>query len=262
MQMLKRLAGYCKLLWDLNISKTIYFNIKVFPWHIAIKFPVYFFGQVKFASLRGKLHLDVDCITRGMIQFGCKEENIIATNEPTRISLDGKLVFKGKSKFGHAIQLLVWDNGKLVIGDNNWMGSFTKLVVFRYMDIGRNFLASWECQLFDTNFHFIEECTKGNVSDPNGNVVIGENVWLGNRVTILKNTIIPDNCIIAAGSICNKDYSINCPIGSVIGGVPAKFIKAGFKYINDKRLEMKLFRYFQQPVNFNTSVSSEQIENK
>lgn len=260
--LIKRISGYFRLFVSLNIIKTFYFNFKVFSWPIARKLPVYFFGPVKFASLKGKVILDANVVSRGMIQFGCKEENVIATREPTRLKIDGELVFKGKSKFAHAIQLLVWDNGRLTIGNNSWMGSFTKLVAFRSIDIGNNFLASWECQIFDTDFHFIENTIAGTIGDPNGIVVIGENVWLGSRSTILKNTILPGYCIVASGSTCNKDYSSSCPPGSVIGGMPAKFIKEGVRYIDDKQLEKKLFQHFQQPGNYNGMIERNQLKNK
>ena len=254
-----RISGYCRWLFEINILQTLYFNFKVFPWPVAKKLPVYFFGSVKFPSLNGKVILHSEYITSGMVQFGCKQENIIATREPTRISIDGELVLKGGNKFAHAVQLLVWNNGKLAYGFNTWMGSFSKVVAFRSVDIGNNFLASWECQIFDTDFHFIEQTDTNTIADPNGTVVVGEQVWLGSRSTILKNTIIPNDCIIAAGSICNKDYTGTCPPGSVLGGAPAKFIKPGVKYVNDRQLEKKLFNHFQQPQNFGTVINKTQF---
>ena len=251
---LNKLIGYLKLLCKLNILKTVYFNLKFFPWHTAIKLPVFFFGPVKFASLRGTVFLDFEDMKTGMIQFGCKQENIISSFEPTRLSIDGELTFKGESKFALATQLLFWKNGQLTFGSNSWVGSFTKIVAFRSIEFGNNFLASWECQIFDTDFHFIENTITGKIQDPNGKVIIGNNVWLGSRVTILKNTFIPDYCIVATGCICNEDYTATCSLGVVLGGIPAKFIKKGVCYVNDKQLEQNLFKYYQQSENYNKVV--------
>ena len=154
--LLKKILGYLNLLKELNILKTLYFNFKVFPVQIALKTPVYFFGPVKFGSLTGKITLEVAEISRGMIHFGSDSERVIVSNQPTSLAVEGELVFCGVSKFGFALQLFVWSNGKLIIGDNCWIGSFTRLIAFRSITIGNNFLASWNCQLFDTNFHFIE----------------------------------------------------------------------------------------------------------
>ncbi|MBC7511692.1 MAG: acyltransferase [Ferruginibacter sp.] len=195
-----------------------------------------------------------------MIHFGSDSERVIVSNQPTSLAVEGELVFCGVSKFGFALQLFVWSNGKLIIGDNCWIGSFTRLIAFRSITIGNNFLASWDCQLFDTNFHFIEDTSNDTIDDTTGTIVIKDNVWFGNRVSILKNTFIPADCIIASGSVCNKDYSVTCEAGSVIGGVPAKFIKSGVRYIKNKQIEMSLFRHFQQPVNFNRTVNKKDFE--
>lgn len=51
-----------------------------------------------------------------------------------------------------------------------------------------------------------------------GKVKIGNNVWLGENVTILKGVTIGNNVIIGIGSIVTKDI----PSNSVAVGVPAK----------------------------------------
>ncbi|EUJ47013.1 acyltransferase [Paenilisteria rocourtiae] len=53
-------------------------------------------------------------------------------------------------------------------------------------------------------------------------VFIGNDVWIGTRVTILAGAEIPDGCVVAAGAVVPaKKY----PPYSIIGGVPAKVIK-------------------------------------
>ena len=53
-----------------------------------------------------------------------------------------------------------------------------------------------------------------------GKVSIGNNVYIGRDVTILKGVTIGDNCIIGLGSIVTKDI----PSNSVACGVPAKVV--------------------------------------
>lgn len=50
---------------------------------------------------------------------------------------------------------------------------------------------------------------------------IGRNVWIGANVTITPGVTIGDGAIIAAGAVVTKDVE---PL-TVVGGVPAKFIK-------------------------------------
>lgn len=52
-------------------------------------------------------------------------------------------------------------------------------------------------------------------------IVLGRNVWVGSNATILQGVTIGDNAIVAAGAVVTKDVATN----TVVGGVPAKFIK-------------------------------------
>ena len=50
---------------------------------------------------------------------------------------------------------------------------------------------------------------------------MGNNVWIGAKVTFLDGSFVDDNSIVAAGAVVNGIY----PNNSIIGGVPAKIIK-------------------------------------
>lgn len=52
-------------------------------------------------------------------------------------------------------------------------------------------------------------------------IEIGKNVWIGSNATILSGVRIGDNAVVAAGAVVNKNVEAN----SIVGGVPAKFIK-------------------------------------
>lgn len=54
-----------------------------------------------------------------------------------------------------------------------------------------------------------------------GGVKIGNNCWIGAKVTILDGTVIGDNCIVAAGAVVSGVF----PDNVIIGGIPAKIIK-------------------------------------
>lgn len=52
-------------------------------------------------------------------------------------------------------------------------------------------------------------------------IIIGDNTWVGARVTILPGVTIGNYCVVAAGSLVNK----NVADYTVVAGVPAKAIK-------------------------------------
>lgn len=55
----------------------------------------------------------------------------------------------------------------------------------------------------------------------NKDIVVGDGTWICANVTILPGVKIGKGCVIAAGSVVNKDCEDNC----MYGGNPAKFIK-------------------------------------
>jgi acetyltransferase-like isoleucine patch superfamily enzyme len=58
-------------------------------------------------------------------------------------------------------------------------------------------------------------------------ICVGDYVYIGVRSIIMPGVKIGNNCIIAAGSVVTKDIADN----SVVGGVPAKFIKSTDDYL-------------------------------
>lgn len=62
-------------------------------------------------------------------------------------------------------------------------------------------------------------------------VIIGDDVWAGAHITILKGVTIGRGSVIAAGAVVNK----SCPPYSIVGGIPAKVLK--FRFTVDEVLE-------------------------
>lgn len=60
----------------------------------------------------------------------------------------------------------------------------------------------------------------------NGDVIIGNDVWIGTNAIILPGVTIGDGAVIAAGAVITKDVE---PY-AIVGGVPAKIIKYRFDF--------------------------------
>lgn len=67
------------------------------------------------------------------------------------------------------------------------------------------------------DFHYID-------SDSQISVIIGNDVWVGARATILEGVTIGDGAVVAAGAVVTKDV----PPYAIVGGVPAKVIRYRF----------------------------------
>lgn len=58
-----------------------------------------------------------------------------------------------------------------------------------------------------------------------GNIVVGDDVWIGYGATIMSGICIGQGAVIAAGAVVTKDV----PPYAIVGGVPAKVIKYRFE---------------------------------
>ena len=118
------------------------------------------------------------------------------------------------------------NNPQLEIGDRVSIGEYSHITCANKVVIGNGVLTG--------RFVLITDNSHGNntkeIADmsplareihSNGPVHIGENVWIGDKVTILPNVKIGKGCIIAANAVVTKDI----PEYSVAAGIPAKIIK-------------------------------------
>lgn len=80
----------------------------------------------------------------------------------------------------------------------------------------------------------------GQMINSSGKVTIGNNIYFGANVTVLKGVTIGDNCIIGACSVVNKDI----PANSIAVGNPCKVVCSLDEYFN-KRKERCLYEAVQ-----------------
>ena len=112
-------------------------------------------------------------------------------------------------------------SSKLSIGDNSGVGVRSR--ISGPVTIGDNVMMGRECFILTRNHAFdrmdIPMCEQGFQEDRP--VVIGNDVWIGHRVTILPGSRIEDGAIIGAGAV----VSGTIPAYTIVGGVPAKVIR-------------------------------------
>lgn len=99
------------------------------------------------------------------------------------------------------------------IGGGNLFDSIRPDLIY----IGQNTTISTRCIILSHFVHQMGDHREWSY----GNVIIGNNVFLGANVIICQPVKIGDNSAIAAGAVVTKDI----PPGEIWGGVPAKFIK-------------------------------------
>lgn len=95
--------------------------------------------------------------------------------------------------------------------------------------------------------------------DNKGDIVIGNDVWIGFEAVILAGVKIGDGAIIGARAVVTKDV----PPYSIVGGVPAKVIRKRYNpEIIEKLLSLKWWDWTKEKIKINLPfIMSGDIEN-
>ena len=113
-------------------------------------------------------------------------------------------------------------DAEVIIGDGVWINNNAVIIAERTkISIGKNTLIGTEFTVYDSDFHELHPARRLSGMHETASVEIGENVFIGSRVTVLKGVSIGYNTVIAAGSVVSK----NIPPNVVAGGIPARVIK-------------------------------------
>ncbi|GGB86474.1 hypothetical protein GCM10007424_28180 [Flavobacterium suaedae] len=214
-----RLKFYSKINW----VKTLYFNYKKFPYSIARKLPVFFYGSIKFQNIKGDVVIEAP-IKRGMIGFGQPYEKNTRHKGIAEVAIAGKLVFKGHVQFGKDYFFYISKGSYAEFGHMSSMGSTGKIICTNKIILGDYARIGSESQIMDTNFHQMIDTETGERFPMTGSVIIGNYNYIGNRVSLMSNTVTPDFCTVASNSLCNKNYS-SYGNNILIGGIPAKLLR-------------------------------------
>lgn len=205
------------------IPKTLYINFRYLPFNQAIKLPIIISHRVLLMERRGAIIIENN-VSTGMIKIGFGEVGIFDQQRSRSvIQLRGKIIFKGRANIGHGSKLSV--SGELVIGQNFNITAETQFICKERIFVGDNVLISWDVLIMDSDLHEIIDIN-GETLNKNKEIIIGNNVWIGTRCTLLKGINIKNGTIVAANTLLHSN-SLEYSENSIIGGNPINLIKEG-----------------------------------
>lgn len=135
-----------------------------------------------------------------------------------------------KTKFGDGIYLTAWKkliaDPELQIGEGCEFGAYNHITCVNKIIIGDNCLTGKWVTITDnshgsSDFKDLKLSPMDRPVISKGPVIIGNNVWIGDKATILPNVKIGDGVIIGANSVVTKDIPSYC----IVGGNPAIILK-------------------------------------
>lgn len=225
-----------------NVLKTLYINFRVFRFKEAVKIPVFLYGKVELEGLhKGCIVLENN--KTGVLKFGGGWTTELYGNSnrlKSYLRIKGKLICGTNVIINQGAVLSINTNAIVRIGNN--VCASERLIIHSKLsiDIGDNCLIGWNTQIFDSDFHYLLK--DGKVYYRNAKVVLGNNVWLANGVSIMKGAFLPAYTVVASNSLVKKNYS---DVGErcLLGGIPAKILKYNVERILHR--DSQIDKYFK-----------------
>ena len=143
----------------------------------------------------------------------------------SRVSTSGG----GRVRFGCKVMLADGaevggeNGGEVSVGNRTSINRFSRIVAHEKIEIGCDVMLAQFVTVLDHD-HAYDITPGGDLSFDGyqtAAVKIGDRVWLGEKVTVLKGVTIGDNVIVGAHTLVNKNVPANC----VIGGSPFRILK-------------------------------------
>lgn len=106
----------------------------------------------------------------------------------------------------------------ITIGKNVFINFDCTFLALGGITIEDDVLIGPKVSLITENHPLNPEERKGLIGKP---ILIKKNAWIGANATILPSVTIGENVVVAAGAVVSKDV----PDNTIVGGIPAKFIK-------------------------------------
>jgi acetyltransferase-like isoleucine patch superfamily enzyme len=222
-----RISRECTLYWFLsNLKKRPIYALFAFIYAawltyraVGRPFPLVFIFSANLIRVVVQRHKHASFKVLGRIiiepfQGGC---------EPVFISLAeySEMIVGGDFILGGGVKITLGRGAILSIGGRReFSGSGitcnTRVMVEQEVVIGCDTIISWGCFITDSDWHYIKGSTR--ISP----VLIGNRIWVGHDVSILKGVTIKDGCIVGSKSLLiNASYDES----QLLIGAPARAVR-------------------------------------
>ena len=154
--------------------------------------------------------------------------------EKAGLIIGGKNITIGEnSNFQRGLYLTAWDSYRhqhfspqIIVGNNCAIGAYNHITCINKIVLGDGLLTGKWVTITDnshgtTDVDCLQEAPSLRELYSKGPVIIGKNVWIGDKATILAGVKIGEGSVIGANSIVTKDV----PEFTVVAGNPAKILR-------------------------------------
>ncbi|RRD00201.1 acyltransferase [Amphritea balenae] len=176
-------------------------------------------GNINKYYLRNVLRIRVgkNVVFNGMVAFQSRGQ----------VEIDDNVVINSGNKYnpiggGSKTQITALDGAFIKIGEGTGMSNVS-IFSCDEVEIGKRCLLGNGTKIWDTNFHSISFVDRRGADDDviSKKIRIGDDVFIGGSVIILKGVDVGNKVIIGAGSVVTKSI----PANEIWAGNPARFLR-------------------------------------
>ena len=174
---------------------------------------VSFLGSNVVVYSKGQLTLGKSVVIGAYSYINCTGKNGIIIGSSSSIGRFSTLSVSGS----------ISDLGKgITIGNNVGIGEFAHIGGAGGVEIGNDTIIGSSFSVHPENHNISDVDTIIRLQGVNRKgIVVGENCWIGAKVTLLDGCRVGNGCVVAAGAVVRGEF----PDNVILGGVPAKVIK-------------------------------------
>ncbi|MGN0160848.1 MAG: acyltransferase [Lachnospiraceae bacterium] len=145
---------------------------------------------------------------------------------------NNRLVIGAANGFDHCSLWLEDDGNSIEVGEHNrfFEGSQLAALEGTNITIGADGLFAGGVQVRTSDSHSVLNA-KGERINAARDIKIGNHVWLGDSVMVLKGSVIPENVIVGARSLVNKVLE---EANGMYAGTPARLIKSDVNWTSER----------------------------
>lgn len=205
-----------------DILRTLWFNLRYFGLRRGLKLPVYVYSKTKVYNL-GRIEFNCP-LRRGILRIGMHHDN--SALPYTIIDNTGTIQVHGRTYLHHGSRLT--NRGQIVFHGNDIISHNCVFDIRERLEIGHDVSVGYASEITDSDMHFMVDVNDRTVRKNSAPVRIGNYNWLGSHTYIKKGGVTPDHTIVASpNALIAKDYTVDTPAYSILGGAPAKVIGQG-----------------------------------
>ena len=202
-----------------SIPKSFYASWRLTSFKRALRLPVRVRYNVKLLNLSGVM------TGGGIFKIGFNRTGIYdVRHQRSMLNVEGKMVVDGKVGIGAGARIDVNKGGVLHFNGQVGNSAGATIVCADQIVIGDHTALSWDTLIIDKDYHYVLDTNTGKTKINHKPISIGKNAWVCAGSKVLKGSVLPDGCILSAGSVLNRTFDEhNC----LLIGNPAVVVRHG-----------------------------------